>query len=343
MTNINHPVAVNSTEYICKTCHNNLKKSCIPVQAVCNKLHIFLPPDELKKLNRLERVLISQRILFKKDSIMPKGQFPKLKGAIYNIPIETMDITNTLPQGADSSGLLMVKLKRKLNFRGHVYFQAVSPESIYATLSYLKVNNVFYSNINIDMATLPISLTNLSDEELTDSESHDDALEENDNPLYRFQCNFQESVLIPNISIPEQICIALGEGKMPNSLLADESGEVLAFPYLFPTGKFGYHDQRINKLSPIKYFNQRLLNYTQLFASEVDYIFYALSVTQQLKINSQINIALKKVCGGQLTVQVLTNNFSETVTAFLSKDEAYQFMGNIKGTPAHWKKIYVKF
>ena len=36
---------------------------------------------------------------------------------------------------------------------------------------------------------------------------------------------------------------------------------------------------------------------------------------------------------------MLTNNFSETVKAFLSKDEAYQFMGNIKGTPAYWKKF----
>ena len=154
LTNINHPVAVNSTDYTCKTCHNNLKNSCIPVQVVCNKLHIFLPPDELTNLNRLERVLISQRILFKKVAIMPKGQFPKLKGAIYNIPIEAMDITNILPQGADSSGLLMVKLKRNLNFRGHVYFQTVSPESIYAAFSYLKENNVFYSNINIDIASI---------------------------------------------------------------------------------------------------------------------------------------------------------------------------------------------
>ena len=142
LTNIIHPVAVNSTDYICKTCHNSLKKSW-PVQTVCNKLHNFLPPDELKNLNRLERVLISKRILFKKVAIMPKGQFPKLKGAICNIPIETMDITNTLPQGADSSGLLMVKLKRKLNFWGHVCFQVVSPESIYAALSYLKENNAF--------------------------------------------------------------------------------------------------------------------------------------------------------------------------------------------------------
>ena len=113
LTNITHPVALNSTDYICKTCHNNRKKSCAPVQTVFNKLLVFLPPDELKNLNILERVLISQRILFKKVVIMPKGQFPKFKGAIYNIPIETMGIINTLSQGADSTALLMVKFKKK--------------------------------------------------------------------------------------------------------------------------------------------------------------------------------------------------------------------------------------
>ena len=38
-------------------------------------------------LNRLETVLISKRILFKNNSIMPKGQQPKIKGAICNIPV----------------------------------------------------------------------------------------------------------------------------------------------------------------------------------------------------------------------------------------------------------------
>ena len=46
---------------------------------------------------------------------MHKGQFLRLKGAICNIPIESNDIINTLPGGADSNGLLMVKLKRKLS------------------------------------------------------------------------------------------------------------------------------------------------------------------------------------------------------------------------------------
>ena len=56
---------------------------------------------------------------------MPKGQFPKFKGAIYNIPIETMGIINTLSQGADNTALLMVKLKKKKkkNFKAIYIFK----------------------------------------------------------------------------------------------------------------------------------------------------------------------------------------------------------------------------
>ena len=40
---------------------------------------------------------------------MPKGQTQKLKGSICNVPVDT-NVANTLPQGADSNGILMVKL-----------------------------------------------------------------------------------------------------------------------------------------------------------------------------------------------------------------------------------------
>ena len=32
---------------------------------------------------------------------MPKGQGPKLKGAICNVPLEADDVYNILPRGAD--------------------------------------------------------------------------------------------------------------------------------------------------------------------------------------------------------------------------------------------------
>ena len=96
--------------YICLTCHGHLKKQSEPPQAVWNKLDIVSPTEIFSNLNRLQRVSISRRILFKKVSIMSKGRFPKLKGSIFNKPIEIDDITNVLPPDANSNGLLIVKL-----------------------------------------------------------------------------------------------------------------------------------------------------------------------------------------------------------------------------------------
>ena len=53
----------------------------------------------------------------------------------------------------------------------------------------------------------------------------------------------------------------------------------LLFHAYFLQEKFGYE-----KLSPVKYFNQCLLNCTQTFLSDLDYIVFTLSATQQLKL-----------------------------------------------------------
>ena len=334
--------------YICRTCHKKLKKSEIPAQAVSNKLDIFDFPDDLANMNRLERVIISRRILFKKVTIMPKGQAPKLKGSICNVPVNTNDVANTLPQGADSSGILMVKLKRKLMYRGHVFFEAVSPDVVRSALQYLKQNNPLYCDIEIDIGQIPDYLLSLAEpidipievEVDNDVPYSVNIPEDADNPLDNFRFGATETMLVSNIPQVEDIVIAPGEGIQPMSLLMDEKCEELAHPHLFPTGKFGYRVKREVKLSPVKYFNQRLLNYKQKFSSDSDYIFYALSVVQQLNLNSQINIAMKKMCTNQLTAGMLSNNFCDTVKSFIAKDEGYySFMSPIKGTPAYWKKF----
>ena len=40
-----------------------------------------------------------------------------------------------------------------------------------------------------------------------------------------------------------------------------------------------------------------------------------------------------------LTVGMLSRNFTETVQHFIASDEAFSFMNTIKGTPAYWKKF----
>ncbi|XP_066927184.1 uncharacterized protein [Clytia hemisphaerica] len=103
--------------------------------------------------------------------------------------------------------------------------------------------------------------------------------------------------------------------------------------------KFGYTYKRDIKLTPCKYFNQRLLNYTQKFSSDSDYIFYAQSVMQHLNLNSSINTALKKIQTEGLTAGRLSQNFKETISNLIANDDAFRFMNNLKGTPAYWKRF----
>ena len=121
----------NGSVYICKTCDITIKKkNKTPCQAVYNNLAADDVPPELANLEKLEQILVSQRIVFEKIVVMPKGQQRKIRGAICNVPVSCEETCRVLPRPPDSSGIIMLKLKRKLQFRGHVYFQAVRPEVV---------------------------------------------------------------------------------------------------------------------------------------------------------------------------------------------------------------------
>ena len=82
--------------------------------------------------------------------------------------------------------------------------------------------------------------------------------------------------------IEQAFIVTPGEGKEPRTLLGGEYCEELAYPHLFPTVKLGYKAEREIKIISIKYLNRRLLYYSQKFASDSDYIFFAHSVLQKL-------------------------------------------------------------
>ena len=125
-------------EYICKTCHLKVKDGKLPCQAVVNNMFIDEIPRELVTLQKLEQILIAQRIVFEKIIVMPKGQQRKIKGAICNVPVECDQTCSILPRPSERSGIIMLKLKRKLEFKGYVYFEAVRPELILEALMWLK-------------------------------------------------------------------------------------------------------------------------------------------------------------------------------------------------------------
>ncbi|CAB3990176.1 Hypothetical predicted protein [Paramuricea clavata] len=246
-------------KYICKTCHSKLIKGQQPCQAVINNLFVDETPGELATLEKLEQILIAQRIVFEKIVIMPKGQQRKIKGAICNVPVECSQTCNVLPRPPDRSGIILLKLKRKLQFRGHVYFQAVRPQIVINALNWLVANNPLYKNIQIHCRNISSDLTNLNcpvtDQENTDEPSQtqtqtqthaikevvDDEAEEQDDPLNEHRSAASETCLqsiLPNypVSVENTDCdnstgrevfnIAPGEGKHPVSMMTDKLCEI---------------------------------------------------------------------------------------------------------------------
>ena len=110
------------------------------------------------------------------------------------------------------------------------------------------------------------NLLSLSDDDSDQESENIDTQEEVENPLNLHRFDFQETLFKPNVLSSEEVNIAPGGGKQPTSMLNDDLCEEVAFLYLFPRGKFSYKVERDIKLSPSKYFNRRLFNYTQLFA-----------------------------------------------------------------------------
>ena len=142
---------------------------------------------------------------------------------------------------------------------------------------------------------------NLSDISAIDETEADRLIVENesyesvDAPLNVHKAVGYETTLvleIPRIIEDDNVIMAPDQAKTPVSVLNDAHCEELAYPYLFPRGKFGYKESLERKVW--LYFNQRLLNFRQSFASDADYIFFARSIVEQHHLRSSINISLHK-------------------------------------------------
>ncbi|CAB3995694.1 Hypothetical predicted protein [Paramuricea clavata] len=224
----------------------------------------------------------SKRIVFEKIIVMPKGQQKKVAGAICNVPVNCDQTCKVLPRPPERSGIIMLKLKRKLQFRGH---------------------NIEQTDVH--------SIT------LSENEN----MEESDDPLNEYRQATNETCLqsvLPDYPVTIQSSertslgneiydIAPGENRHPVSIMTDQKCEELAFPVLFPRGRFGYMEERNIKLSP-------------------------------KKVADSINIALKKVQGQTFTASQIKSDVNK-LKNLVCQDQAYLFLRQIPGTPPYWQKF----
>ena len=64
--------------YICTTCDKALRKNSVPCQATAYRLNVIELPKLFQDIFRIERLLVSMTILFKKAKVMPKSKSLKV-------------------------------------------------------------------------------------------------------------------------------------------------------------------------------------------------------------------------------------------------------------------------
>ena len=125
--------------------------------------------------------------------------------------------------------------------------------------------------------------------------------------------------------------IAPGEGKKPEEWLREPTFDIEAFPHLFPDGKYGLHyDERPKKITPAKYFPQRILNQNNAYAKDSDYIFMAQQYLERFALERQIDMSM--LHGSFVTTE--TNQLK-----LIPSDDKFSIFQSIPGTPAYWKKF----
>lgn len=218
--------------------------------------------------------------------------------------------------------MVKVKLKRKLSYRGHQQYEWIHPSKIRKSIKYLLKNNSWYSQITKNEIWFdPSSDSDLVQENIDTGDT--DVESDNEQESESFDKEAQTHSAVETCSQPIDIgqeyldtdeksvlCCTRFRTNIAKCISRTRS-RFKAFPALFPDGKFGFSEERPNKLSPSKYFNARLFCADTRFAR--DFIFFAQFMIEMSNIRSNLSIALRKGKrktheGKKITASVLTNS-----------------------------------
>ena len=142
-----------NNEFICVTCHNNLKRRCpkMPAQAVANGLSLPDVPNELSNLTEIERRLISLHIPFMKILALHRaGSHFKINGPCVNVPTTLSRVCELLPRLPDEAQLIPMKLKWKIEFKGYHMYGSIRKEVVMNAVKWLRENNEHYKDIELN-------------------------------------------------------------------------------------------------------------------------------------------------------------------------------------------------
>ena len=349
--------------WLCNKFKSAMERKKIPPGAQFNKMKVPEVPSVFIGLNTLEQRLISKATVLMKMVILPRGGQRAVRGQVINFPSYVDCVISELPRLSSGEDILYIQQPDSIGNRPN---DSV-PDTIYHTcrysnvmqaLKWLKQHNPLYGDITI--TKMSEDMFHHKEEKVTDSENvNEDILEMDETGIVRLDAlqPVVEAVDLIQGSIPieQQIHKLQRVTTTPLSIFENQNDlEVLAFPTLYPNGENGFGTIREVKVTPLEYFQTRMLSADSRWACHPAYIFWACNIVEALKLQNSISIAMRMRSFriGHCEKSNKETNEKELLTAGLLRgrlennphlrENCYSFMRDIRGTQAYWNSVKIQ-
>lgn len=275
--------------YTCARCKKNPLKFSRD-----NNMQPSPVPPELQNLTKVEQHLIARvnpvMRVYQLQAYGSRGQY-HYTGNIMNVEQNIDDIARTLPNTPANLGIVVV---RRAAVTGHIDFR-VRKMKVLKALEWLKCNNPFYADIEIDLEALSLlpedgnianGILALHEDGLSNEAMDCDRVEETAVPMAPLQCN--EEAIQTALRWPTANPAPLNEFRT--------AGYVpMAFPHLFPDGKVDFLDNtRAVKVTHREWCEFLMRFEDKRFAQDPRFRFHCLNTLQRHDACRQSAIFAKK-------------------------------------------------
>ena len=301
-----NPNAGKTTHYVCCYCRVQLDKDNMPSRYVLNGLMVEHVPPELESLDPLSKQMIQRAKAF--QAVYRLGtytvKFPShtsvkaCKGTMFFLPLpldKTMDTVDEIEDMAKGKLAMLpnpelyIIVNSKSNSKKTIWQSLISLDKLKAAVRKLKATNWLYVNVDESSLDEPSRHVVKSVSEATstilEKVSSDEVCSYHSYTVR--QLNSKQS------SLPDTEYYKLVDVKEDPLSNKVKYLDVLCFPTLFPTGRFGESHPRQQHITPSEFVKSHLMNKDGRFCKEDQYAFYLCWQKELRELGSGIYNLLK--------------------------------------------------
>ena len=341
---LKHPPTVSGQVlYMCYYCKQRVRCDVMPTRCVLNGLETVPIPPELAKLDLLSRQLIQRAKCY--QAIVRLGTYTgkvptynslqACKGTMFFLPLLLNKTIETLNHVEQHTSVLpdpevYIIINGRPTKSKVVWRSLVNVNHVKAAIRKLRSCNWLYKNIeekSIDETTKHIiEVSNNATTEMLKKASPDEV-----DAFQAYTIRNLDSKLSIGSDVEQYRLLSITEDPISNK---QQHLDVMCFPVLFPTGKFGEFHPRKEKISPSEYIKSRLLNKDSRFRKDPQYVFFLLWQKEMRELSLGVYNLLKSTRRQSMSVSMLldqVNTSDDQLEARLST-----MLQSVRGTKQFW-------